>query len=228
MSRLLLVRHGKTSARAYRYCGHSQVGLSSEGVEQAQALRRRLAGETINEIYSSDLSRARLTAEIIASAHPVNVALCPELRELDFGEIEGMTFEEVERLCPRAVALWSGQDLDACAPGGESLRQLASRVQGFMARLSSHSPGETVLIVAHAGPLRVLVCKLLGIELQRQWQIRLDLASLSGVECCPQGAIVSFLNETSHLKALMEGHDEVYQDSSLNGPGIRFLEWRQG
>ena len=202
MSRLLLVRHGKIKEGARRYHGHSQVGLSPEGIVQAEMLRDRLAGKKIDAIYSSDLNRARLTAEIIASAHLAEVALCHELRELDFGEIEGMTFEEVEKRYSEAAGLWSGGDLDARAPGGESLRQLAGRVRRFMRKLQRHSPEETILIVAHSGPLRVLLCTLLGIELERLWQIRLDPTSLSLVETYPEGAIICFLNDTSHLMVL--------------------------
>ena len=202
MSRLLLVRHGKIKEGDRRYHGHSQVGLSPEGIVQAEKLRDRLAGEKIDAIYSSDLDRARLTAEIIASVHLVGVVVCQELRELDFGEIEGMTFEEVEKRYPETARLWSGEDLDVGAPGGENLRQLASRVQRFMGRLQRHSPEETILIVAHGGPLRALLCTLLGIELERLWQLRLDPASVSLVETYPEGAIICFLNDTSHLMVL--------------------------
>jgi len=202
MSRLLLVRHGKVKEGAPRYYGHSQVELSPEGIIQAEMVRDRLARERIDAIYSSDLKRARLTAEIIASAHLAEVVPCPELREIDFGEVEGMTFEEVERYHPEAAGLWSGGDLDAGAPRGENLRQLTSRVRRFMGRLQRHSREETILIVAHSGPLRVLLCTLLGIELERLWQIRLDPASVSLVETYPEGAIICLLNDTSHLMVL--------------------------
>lgn len=202
MSRLLLVRHAETKQGHRRYWGHSQIGLGEEGIVQAKMLRDHLAGEKIAAIYSSDLQRARRTAEIVASAHAPEVVLCPELRELDFGQIEGMTFEEVDRRCPEALSLWRGGDVDAAAPAGENLRQLASRVQRVAARLQRHSPEETILIVAHGGPLRVLLCTWLGIDLERLWQIRLDPASVSLVETYPEGAILCFLNNTSHLVAL--------------------------
>jgi alpha-ribazole phosphatase len=200
--RLLFVRHAKSEQGHQRYCGHRQIGLPPEGIEQAKMLRDHLAGEEIAAIYSSDLNRARSTAEIVASVHATEVVLCPELRELDFGKIEGMTFEEVDRCCPEAVRLWSGGDVDAAAPAGENLRQLASRVQRLAARLQRHSPEETMLIVAHSGPLRVLLCTWLGIDLERLWQIRLDPASVSLVETYPEGTILCFLNNTSHLMAL--------------------------
>jgi alpha-ribazole phosphatase len=202
VSRLLLVRHAETKQGHRRYWGHSQIGLGEEGIVQAKMLRDHLAGEKIAAIYSSDLKRARRTAEILASVHATEVVLCPELRELDFGQIEGMTFEEVDRRCPEALSLWRGGDVNAAAPAGENLRQLASRVRWILERLQRHSPEETILIVAHSGPLRVLLCTWLGIDLERWWQIRLDPASVSLVETYPEGAVLCFLNNTSHLVAL--------------------------
>lgn len=130
MSRLLLVKHGKSREGARRYYGHSQVSLSPEGVMQAEVVRGRLAGEKVDAIYSSDPNRARLTAEIIASVHLVEVVHCHGLRENDFGEIEVMTFEKVERYHPEAARLWSGGDLDMAAPKGGNLRRSLAAFSG--------------------------------------------------------------------------------------------------
>jgi broad specificity phosphatase PhoE len=135
MSRLLLVRHSKVKEGAQRYYGHSQVDLSPEGIIQAEMVRDRLAREKIDAIYSSDLKCARLTAEIIASVHLVEVVLCHELRENDFGEIEVMTFEEVEKCCPGEARPWRGGDPDMAAPKGGNLRRslaaFSSSWEGF-------------------------------------------------------------------------------------------------
>lgn len=93
-------------------------------------VRGCLAGEKVDAIYSSDSNRACLTAEIIASVHLAEVVLCHELRENDFGEIEVMTFEEVEKCCPEAAGLWRGGDLDMAAPGGENLRRSLAAFSG--------------------------------------------------------------------------------------------------
>jgi len=200
LSRLLLVRHGDTELNsAERYWGRSDVKLSAAGVEQAEGLRDRLAVEKINAVYSSNLERALVTAEIIASSHQLAVITCAELREVNFGQLEGLNFSEISRLYPEVAKLWAERSTKLKYPGGESLVEFNTRVSKFLSRLDKHTVGETILIVAHAGVLRTLVCQLLGIDPHRRWQIRLDLASLSILETHQQGAILSLLNDVSHL-----------------------------
>lgn len=85
-------------------------------------------------------------------------------------------------------------------PGGESVDELNTRVIKFLDKLKKHSEDQTILVVAHSAPLRLIICHLLGVELWRWRQFRLDLASLSILETYPQGAILSLLNDTSHLR----------------------------
>ncbi len=201
MSKLLLVRHGDTELNsAERYWGSSDVRLGEAGIKQAERLRYRLADEKIDAVYASDLSRARLTAEIIASEHNLEVITCAELREIDFGEFEGLTFDEVNRLYPETAKLWAERNPGLEFPGGEKLADFDKRISQFISRLEEHSAEETVLVVAHCGTLRVLLCRLLGIDLRHRWQFRLSLASLSIVETYPPGAILNLLNDVSHLR----------------------------
>ena len=200
MSRLLMVRHGDTELNnTEKWYGYSDVRLSAAGFRQAERLRDRLAVEKIDAIYSSDLSRASVTAEVVASRHSLGVVICNELREINLGEFERLTFAEISRLYPEVARLWTERSMKLCAPGGESLDEFNKRVSRFLGRLEKHNPGETVLIVAHSGSLRLLICNLLGIGLQHWWQVRLDLASLSIMETYPEGTILSLLNDVSHL-----------------------------
>ena len=200
MSRLLLVRHGDTELNsAERYWGHTDVKLSAAGFRQAEKLRHRLAAAKIDAIYSSNLNRATVTAEIIASGHQLDVTTCAELGEINFGELEGLTFEEINRLYPEVTKLWAERSPKLKYPGGESVDEFNKRVSKFLGRLKKHTPGETILIVAHSGVLRTLMCQLLGIQLQYMRQLRLNLASLSIMETYPTGAILTLLNDVSHL-----------------------------
>ena len=201
MSRLLLVRHGETELNsAERYWGHSDVKLSPLGLRQAERLRDRLAIERIDAVYSSDLQRALATAKIIASRHQLDVITCAELREINFGKLEGLNFEEISQLFPEFAAKWRVQrSTNIEFPGGESLDQLNKRVRNFVGRLKKRKADETVLVVAHAGVLRSLICQLMGLELQHIYHIRLDLASLSILETYPTGAILTLLNDVSHF-----------------------------
>ena len=201
MSRLLLVRHGNTKSNsAERFWGQTDVELSALGTRQAEQLRDRLSNEKIDTIYASELRRASATAEIIASRHHLSVIICPELLEVNFGDVEGLTFKEIGQIYPDLVKSWLTRGLDFKYPGGESVAELNNRVIKFFDRLEKHTPEETILVVAHSGVLRLLICNLLRIELTHWRQLRTDLASLSIVETYPQSAILSLLNDVSHLK----------------------------
>ena len=197
MAKLILVRHGETEwNKTGRYQGRSDVELSAIGLWQAERLRDRLAGQRIDAVYSSDLKRALHTAQIITSQHNLAVMPCKELREIDFGELEGMTYDEIQLHYPN----WSGISSDVSIPGGESLSQLAFRIELFVPRLAEHSGDKTVLVVAHGGALRVLVCILLGIGIEHWLQIRLDCASLTIMEGYPDRVVLSLLNDACHLE----------------------------
>jgi alpha-ribazole phosphatase len=200
LAKLLLVRHGTTTLHQEdRFWGSTDIPLSNTGIRQAEKLCKRLAKEKISAVYTSPLSRARTTAEIIASGHHLNAITCDELRECNFGYIEGLTFEEIKRLHP-ALAEELINWKTVAFPGGESLDELNGRLLSFLKRLEEHKPKETVLIVAHGGPLRLIVCNLLGIGYKHWLHIRVDVASLSIVETYPQGTVLSLLNDISHLK----------------------------
>jgi len=201
LSRLLLVRHGITEFnRARKLTGHSDVELSADGYRQVERLRDRLVNEKIDAIYSSDLRRALVTAEVISSGHKLAIATCPELREINYGKAEGLTFEEIGRLYPEVAESVANYSLQLKFPEGESFEGFATRTSAFLGKLEGYAPSQTMLIVAHSGPLRVLVCHLLGIDLGHWRQFRLDFASLSILETYPRTTIVNLLNDTSHLE----------------------------
>jgi len=198
--RLLLVRHGDSEYEAQaRYWGHTDITLSPVGFKQAERLRDRLSVEELHYIYSSDLQRALSTAQIITSIHKVNIVPCAELREINFGKFEGKTFEEIKSAFPNAVQYWTGNNFNLPFPDGESLRDLENRVESFVGRLAKHPIESTVLIVAHGGPLKIMLCNFLRIGLRYWWQICLSQASLTILETYPQGAILCLLNDVCHL-----------------------------
>jgi alpha-ribazole phosphatase len=205
LARLFLVRHGITEFNSTRrFAGYSDVELSKLGYRQVERLRDRLADEKIDAIYCSDLKRTVVTAEIISGERGINIATCPELREANYGEIEGLTFAEIRSKHPSVAENISNFNLQLTFPGGESFEQFIERTSKFLDRLVKHPPSDTILIISHSGPLRVLACRLLGIDMGCWWQIRFDNASLSIMDTYPRGAIISLLNDTSHLKGLIE------------------------
>lgn len=201
MAKLLLIRHGKTRLhKEDRFWGSTNIELSEEGTRQAKALRDRLSKEKISGVYASTLVRAQKTAEIIAAPHHKEVKACPELCECNFGYIEGLTYPEIKKLYP-ALAEELNARTAVVFPGGESLAQMNERVISFLKKLEKHKPQDTVAIVAHGGPLRLIICNLLGLEIKHWQQLRIDLASLSILDTYPGLAILNLLNDTSHLEA---------------------------
>ncbi len=200
MAKILLVRHGETENNsAQRYWGKTDVNLGPVGFRQAEQLRDRLATKKIDHVYTSEMRRAVSTARTIASIHGIEETRCPELREIDFGQIEGLDFTEVQQQFPDVAKMWIERNPDLCYPQGESLVQLDLRLSRFKNRLSRHTEGEVVMVVAHSGVLRTLICQLLGLETRNRWDFRIDLASLSIIETYPDAAVLSLLNDTSHL-----------------------------
>ncbi len=206
MARLILVRHGQTEwNRLRRYQGQSDIELNETGLRQVQKAAERLTSESFDAVYCSDLKRARRTAEIISPQHHLSGRIHESLllREMNFGDYEGLTFEEMDQkfqLIFSADPAWRSAGTNVRAPNGESIADLASRVNQFTQQiLEKHADNETILIAAHGGPLQTMICQLLEIGLEHWWQIRLSGASVSIIETYPQGVSVALLNGTSHL-----------------------------
>jgi ribonuclease H / adenosylcobalamin/alpha-ribazole phosphatase len=201
--RLILVRHGETELTASgRYSGRDDVPLTGRGVAQAKAVAARVAAltPTAAAILTSPLSRCTATAHMIADAvgrPPVTVEA--DLVECDFGEWEGRTFEEVRAQWPHELEHWLASSAIA-PPGGESFRAVADRVRRLVTRIRAGYPHQTVVIVSHVSPIKIMLRDVLGggdVFLQR---LHLDPAGLSIVDSWPDGGVaVRTVNDTAHL-----------------------------
>lgn len=201
-TRIYLVRHGETSWNAGgKFQGHSDIPLSDVGRQQAKALAKRLQGHKIDAVYSSDLSRARETAEIIAEPHRLTVNYLPELREINFGQWEGLTYKEISESFGEISKRWWSNPLTTAIPAGEKLQQVADRCNKALAEIVKKHPGETVVIAAHGGVIRVIVGTLLGMDLNHFWKLKMDNVSLSILEYhgFEQG-VLELYNDTGHIK----------------------------
>lgn len=194
---LLLIRHGQTNWNLeQRFQGQSDIPLNETGRKQAQALAEQLAAEPFDAVYSSDLQRATETADIIRKS-----GFQPDarLREVNFGDWEGLTYDEIKSKHPDTLAAWESDIFKNAPPHGETLEGLAIRVQSMLDELREKHDDQTVLIVAHGGVLQTLICLALKLPPTMYWQFHLSTASLSEVAFYPAGAILNSLNDTSHL-----------------------------
>ncbi len=152
------VRHGQSEGNAARvFTGQTDSPLTERGRQQAAAVADELAKVRFDRIVSSDLSRTRDTAEVIARRHGLPVEITPELREIDVGERTGKDFDETA-----ALPGWNDDGFVAW-PGGETLEQVLARTLGAIDRLTRESPGKTILVVGHGGVNRILLSHFLGI-----------------------------------------------------------------
>ncbi len=199
--KLLLVRHGESEYNsARRFAGHVDIDLTEKGRLQVEKLRERLLEEKVDAVYCSDLIRAQRTAEIALSGRNLHIVTCPELREISYGEIEGLGFNEIKTRFPEVAKQLSKSEMELSFPGGETFPQFVDRVTTFTERLKKHADADSVLVVAHGGPLRALLCSMLGIGQGCWWQLSVDNASLSILQTYSRGAVLSLLNETHHLR----------------------------
>ena len=152
------VRHGESEGNAARvFTGQTDSPLTERGRQQAEAVADKLASVKFDRIVSSDLSRTRDTADVIAKRHGMRVEVVPELREIDVGDRTGKTFDET-----RGLPNWNDDGFVAW-PGGETLDQVVARTLGAIERLTRESPGKTILVVGHGGVNRILLSHFLGI-----------------------------------------------------------------
>lgn len=200
MKRLLLARHGQSVLNAVRrFQGAQDVALSPLGVRQAEALGQAVQRRRIAHVYASPLERARRTAEIAVAGLDLPMTLMDDLRELSLGEWEGCSVEEIRGQPGDPYAKWVRDPVGCPAPGGEPLAEVQARVLRAIARIAStHSDGETVLIVSHGGVISALLAHWLGLPLSSIWRLTLGNCSLSEV-APPQ--VVS-VNETGHLRGV--------------------------
>lgn len=202
VTRLLLVRHGETDNNAAgRSQGRRDVPLNDFGRRQAASAGKLVADMSPVAVYSSDASRARETAQFIATRLDLEVQVDPRLAEVDHGLLDGLSGEEMRAQFGDFVQRWREEDpTDIPIPGGESLGQAQQRMIAAAEAIHAAHRGEVVTIVSHNLALRTLLCHALGVPLRAWRAFRVDLASLSTVEVRDGGrwAVVG-MNERCHL-----------------------------
>ena len=180
---LYLVRHGSVvDAERRRFIGHLDVPLSQLGEVQMASLAARLAPVPLEAVYASDLSRARRSAEILASPHGLTPRLIPALREMAMGRWEGLTADEIAARDPEAFKEWMARIVKFPFPGGESLLDLDARAWPALEKVLADHEGAHVALVAHGGTNRVMLCRVLGLTLERVLSLGQDYAALSILE----------------------------------------------
>ena len=206
-----VIRHGETAAN--RNCviqGQSDVPLSPAGEEQAKLLGRRWARRRFDAVYSSDLSRALRTAELVAPG--ITPIATPELREMDLGAWVGHTTAEIAERFPSEWKAFRSASVECRATDGESRRELLERITRFFKTAAARHPGQNVLVVTHGGVLRAFFLMLMGGSLNERALLpstgNTGITTVRYDSDTDRWRLIGW-NDTAHIDALLNG-DDVY------------------
>ncbi|MGY1836451.1 bifunctional RNase H/acid phosphatase [Blastococcus sp. SYSU DS0510] len=196
-----LLRHGQTEhTPERRFSGRNELPLSRTGRAEAEVAGERAAELGIEVVVASPLRRTRETAEIVAARLGLPVEFDDDLVELDFGALEGLSAEEARSRHPLAVRRFMG-DVTVAAPGGESVADVAGRVERARQRILTRHAGRTVLVVSHVTPIKLMLAAGLGTGPEVVHRVFLEAASLCTVAWSTDGrSSVRLLNDTAHLR----------------------------
>lgn len=201
MGKIFITRHGETEYNLLkRMQGSIDTKLSERGLKQAVRLRDRLAGEVFDRVLASPMQRARVTAETILENRPEKLEFFEELKEMDFGFMQGKDYEFLGREYPELYRQYCESPAEFQIPEGESFRGFRNRVAPIMREIESVGESETMLIVCHGITKLILVNELKHIPLEQLWDTEVaGNTALTMFESSPDGWVLRYENDQSHL-----------------------------
>jgi broad specificity phosphatase PhoE len=209
--RLILVRHGATDWNQQRRVqGLSNLGLNETGRGQAEALAQSLKDVKVDVICTSPLRRAQETARAISRFHQVEVVTIDGLKELDVGEVDGLTYEEMRIHHSEFFTKWMADFTSVRLPGGGTVPELryqcCAAIQDIVKKQQPGMGGKcdegekVVVAVTHFFPIMCIICDTLGLDLSYCRRLRLDVASMCTLDFNSERAVLVSFNDTCHLR----------------------------
>jgi broad specificity phosphatase PhoE len=204
MTELILARHGETAWNVEKiYRGRTDVNLDKVGIKQAELLGKYLSNRELAAIYSSPLSRATDTANIIARYQKIGVQIAEGIVDFDYGEWQSLPEQEVKRLYPDLLNEWHNNPHKVRMPDGESLDDVRRRTIEVVNDVLSKYQGSVVL-VSHRVVNKVLICSLLGLDNSYFWNIKQDVGGITIFDYVDGRFVLTRHNDTSHLRELQK------------------------
>jgi probable phosphoglycerate mutase len=202
ITRLVIVRHGETEWNLQnRFQGHLNSRLSQLGIKQAEAIAAVLSEGTFNVIYSSDLERAKYTADIIAGKLNMEVNTEADLREINMGLMQGLKKDEFILKYPEVIKNFHS-DPGYVIPGGESKQQFYSRIVAALKKITDRHKYQNILLVAHGGVLDIAIRYTLDIPLHNKRKFSLYNAGINRFIIDDGGWKLETWGETCHLSGI--------------------------
>jgi alpha-ribazole phosphatase len=195
ITRLLLIRHAQPEEETRGRCyGKLDVGLSARGERRAELLARTLERIPLAAVYSSPSARALKTARPLATAHQLTPSVDYALREIDFGELEGRSYDEIQGAYPDLYRSWMETPALVEFPGGESYTQLRVRALAALEAIRRRHGGELAAIVSHGGVLRAMLADCLHMPDEAIFRIDQSYGALSIIDWLDGSALVRVVN----------------------------------
>ncbi len=197
MTTLVLIRHGITEwNKQGRYCGHKDIGLSGEGRVQAARLGRALKAFKLDKVYCSDRKRAIQTSRIIFKG--THFIIVKELREINFGELEGLRHAEIVEEYGNVYKKWLNNPYKNNIPKAEPMSTFKKRITNAITKIIRSNPNRTIALVCHGGVIGVFVNNILKVS--DFWSCVPSAASITIVECDTRNQRLVKFNDCTHLR----------------------------
>jgi alpha-ribazole phosphatase len=195
-----LVRHPEPDEAVRGICyGSLDVALSQRGIEQAQSIARRLSSQRLDAIYTSPRQRCVETARYLAAGRSCEVEPVDALRELNFGDFEGRSYNELAECYPGLYGEWMEHPTEVHFPGGENFRTMADRVIDGARELLARHPGRHILFVSHGGAIRIILADVLRMRPENIFRIGQSYGAVNRIRYCSDAAIVELMNSSLEL-----------------------------
>lgn len=206
MADIIIVRHGETAwNKADRFRGLMDIELDETGRRQAALTAIRIAALPVTAVYSSPVSRAMETAQIIANPLELDVQKVHDIRDISFGQFEGLTVEQARQKNEEVVDSWLNAPENVTFPGGESLAQVRGRASRAIEKIIKPLTDETIVIVSHRVVIIELIIHFLRLKDSQFRQVRQDTCALNIFTKQKDMIYAILLNDTCHLKELQGG-----------------------
>lgn len=194
-TRIWLIRHGDPESSVRGRCyGALDIGLSAEGRNQIKAVASQFDGEALAAIYTSPRLRCKQSAEILADILGLRFGIVDALSEIDFGEFEGCTYDEIEARYPDLYRQWMEHPTETQFPGGESLKVMWTRVTEAASVLRARHSGQNIAVVTHGGVTRILLAEALAMPRSEMFRIAQRYASVNLISYFDSYPVVELLN----------------------------------
>lgn len=200
MIRLILVRHGVTVCNENKLMsGFTDSKLSEKGKLQSNKLAKYLKDEKIDKIYITPFSRTRETIKKLAESNNIKIEETSKLNEINFGDFESLSFNEIENIYPEEVDKMINKGFKYKYPNGESLEETFFRIRDEMKKIINDNDNSTILICSHGGTIRNIISYLLCDDYKYHWNFKIDNASITDIEIENNFAVIKKINDTTYL-----------------------------